>query len=95
MTVLYTCLVDVPISELRANLRALVRRAQDGDDVVVTERGVPVARLMPVEGANVIERLERDGVLSRAKHAKRPRARGRRRIRATAPVSDLITELRR
>jgi prevent-host-death family protein len=87
--------VDVPISELRANLRTWVMRAKGGDDVVVTERGVPVARLTPVEAASVIERLERDGVLSRATQANRPQARGRRRVRAAAPVSDLVSELRR
>ncbi len=87
--------MDVAISELRNNLRSWVDRARAGDDVVVTERGVPVARLVGVDAASLIERLERDGVLSRPEKAKRPRATGRSRVRATAPVSDLVSELRR
>nr|MBA2751865.1 type II toxin-antitoxin system prevent-host-death family antitoxin [Actinomycetota bacterium] len=52
--------MDVAISELRANLRGWVNRARAGDDVVVTERGVPVARLVAVDASGVIDRLERD-----------------------------------
>jgi len=87
--------MDVAVSELRSNLRVWVDRARAGDDVVITERGVPVARLVAVDAASVIERLERDGILSRPRRAKRPRATGRTRVPTTAPVSDLVTELRR
>jgi prevent-host-death family protein len=87
--------MDVAISELRSNLRAWVERARAGADVVVTERGVPVARLTAVEAATVIERLERDGVLSRPARTKRPLATGRRRVRASGPVAELVSELRR
>lgn len=87
--------MDVAISELRSNLRAWVEKARSGDDVVVTERGVPVARLVPVDAAGVIERLERDGVLSRPQRPKRPLATGRVRARASGPVAELISELRR
>ncbi|MGH9113530.1 MAG: type II toxin-antitoxin system Phd/YefM family antitoxin [Acidimicrobiales bacterium] len=86
--------MDVAISELRSNLREWVDRARAGDDVVVTERGVPVARLVAVEAASLVERLERDGVLSRPTTTKRPRATGRRRARAAGPVSELVSELR-
>jgi prevent-host-death family protein len=87
--------MDVAITELRANLREWVDRARAGGDVVVTERGVPVARLVAVDAEDVIERLERDGVLTRPEHARRPQATGRRRVRAAGPVADLVTELRR
>lgn len=92
---MYSTGVDVAITELRSNLKAWVERARAGDDVVVTERGVPVARLVAVDAASVIERLERDGVVSRPQRAKRPQASGRVRARATGPVADLVTELRR
>ena len=87
--------MDVAITELRSNLRTWVDRARAGDAVVVTERGVPVARLVAVDAATVIERLERDGVVSRPKRKKRLKATGRPRVHATGPVSDLISELRR
>jgi prevent-host-death family protein len=37
--------VKVGVRELRANLRAYLDRVQRGEDVVVTERGVPIAKL--------------------------------------------------
>ena len=87
--------MNVAISELRSNLRAWVDKARAGDDVVVTERGVPVARLVSVDATSLIERLERDGVVSRPTSAQRPRATGRRRAAAAGPVSELVSELRR
>jgi len=102
MSLLYECVLssctvqgmEVAISEFRSNLRAWVDHARAGEDVVITERGVPVARLVGADTARVIERLERDGVITRPLRT-RPRATGRRRVQATAPVSDLVTELRR
>ncbi|HET6774419.1 MAG TPA: type II toxin-antitoxin system prevent-host-death family antitoxin [Acidimicrobiales bacterium] len=87
--------MDVAISELRANLREWVDQARAGQDVVVTERGVPVARLVAVDAAGVLERLERDGVVSRPAAASRPVARHRRRVAAKGSVSDLVADLRR
>jgi prevent-host-death family protein len=87
--------MDVAISELRANLRAWVEHARAGREVVVTERGVPVARLVAVESTPVLEQLERDGVLTRPRQAQRPVARGRRRVKARGSVSELVSEMRR
>ena len=87
--------MDVAISELRSNLRAWVDHARSGDDVVITERGVPVARLVAVDASGVIKRLERDGLITRPRSDSRPRAVGRRRGPATGPVAGLVTELRR
>jgi prevent-host-death family protein len=86
--------VDVAISELRANLRAFVERARAGEDIVVTERGVPVARLSPVPSAEALERLTREGLVSRPLSS-RPDARSHRRVPSDSPVSDLVGELRR
>lgn len=87
--------VDVAISQLRANLRGWVERARTGDDVVVTERGVPIARLVAVDAAEVLGRLEREGVLTRPQQGERPRATGRRRVKAAGPVAELVTDARR
>jgi prevent-host-death family protein len=86
--------MDVAISDLRANLRAWVEQARAGREVVVTERGVPVARLVAVDSAPVLEQLERDGVLTRPQHARRPVASGRRRVKARGSVSELVSEMR-
>jgi len=87
--------VDVAISDLRSNLRVWVDRARAGDVVIVTERGLPVARLVAVDAASVIERLEKDGIVSRPKSASRPRSTSRTRVSANGSVSDLVAELRR
>jgi prevent-host-death family protein len=92
---MYACGVDVAISELRANLRSYLDHARKGEDIVVTERGVPIARLVAVDAATVLERLERDGIISRPKTGNRPRSTGRTRVKATAPVSELVAALRR
>lgn len=87
--------MDVAISELRAHLRSWVEEARAGGEVVLTDRGIPVARLVGVDSSTVIERLERDGLLTRSSAASRPKAAGRRRVRSTGSVSDLVTDLRR
>jgi prevent-host-death family protein len=40
--------MNVPISEAKARLTDLVRRAEAGDEVVLTRHGRPVVRLAPV-----------------------------------------------
>lgn len=87
--------MDVPVSELRANLRSYVERARSGERVVVTERGVPVARLVPVDAEGLIERLEREGTLTRAAPARRPLADRGSRVQAAGSVSELVAEQRR
>lgn len=87
--------MDVAVSELRANLKAYVERARAGERVVVTERGVPVARLVAADEESLLDQLERDGVLTRAKTLKRPMARSRRPVKAKGSVSDLVAEMRR
>jgi prevent-host-death family protein len=42
--------MNVPISKAKARLTDLVRRAEAGDEVVLTRHGRPVVRLAPVPG---------------------------------------------
>lgn len=37
----------VPVAELKASLSAYLRQVKAGEDVLVTERGRPIARLTP------------------------------------------------
>jgi prevent-host-death family protein len=87
--------VDVAITELRAELADWIHRARDGDEVVITDRGVPVARLVPVQSASLIERLTRDGVLGKPRRASRPSATMASRVTARGPVSEIVAEQRR
>ncbi len=92
---LYTGSMDVAISTLRAELSSWIDRAQAGEEIVVTDRGIPVARLLPVDTAPLLDQLIQRGVLSRPRRADRPAARGASRVRATGSVADLVSEQRR
>jgi len=41
--------MHIPVSAAKAQLTELVRRAESGDEVVLTRHGRPVARLVPVK----------------------------------------------
>jgi prevent-host-death family protein len=55
--------VDVGIRELRAGLSRYVARVKEGEEIVVTEHGKPVAKLVPLNGERKIDRLIREGVV--------------------------------
>lgn len=87
--------MDVAVSEFRANLRDWLERAREGHEVVVTERGVPVARLLGVETTPLLDRLTAEGVIGRPTSAEKPAASGRPRPRPRRPVAPLVGEQRR
>lgn len=87
--------MDVAVTELRASLSHWLARAQDGDEVVVTARGVPVARILGVGTASMIESLTERGVIARPVRGDRPAATGRDRPRPRRPVSELVGKQRR
>ena len=41
--------MEVSVSEAKAQLTELVRRAEDGDEVILTRHGQPAVRLVPVK----------------------------------------------
>lgn len=45
-TDLYSLNMDVSITDLRANLAECLRRVAEGEELVITDRGRPVARLV-------------------------------------------------
>lgn len=85
--------MDVAISDLRANLKDFIERAQGGESIVVTDRGVPVARLVAADHEALLDRLAREGLVTRAMQPK-SLASKRRRVKANAPVADLVGEMR-
>ncbi|MGL4745369.1 MAG: type II toxin-antitoxin system Phd/YefM family antitoxin [Dermatophilaceae bacterium] len=89
------CATDVGVSALRADISQWIQRARDGEEVVVTERGTPVARLVAVDSAPLLEQLTRDGVIAAPRRAARPKVRTARRVAARLSVSDLVGEQRR
>jgi prevent-host-death family protein len=63
-------MVQVQISELKAALSRYLDRVRLGEEVLVTDRGKPIARLIPLaadglEEPGHLDALERAGVLRR------------------------------
>ena len=80
--------VEVGIRELRADLSKWVARVRKGDEVVVTDRGTPVARLVPAK-ERTLDRLIREGVVEPPAARKRPVPKP---IEGTRGISDLVIE---
>lgn len=80
--------------ELKNQLSRYLHRVKEGQEVIVTERGRPVARLSSID--HPIDRLA-ELVASGAVRPPRTTTRHRpaRRITSTEPVSDLVADQRR
>jgi prevent-host-death family protein len=87
--------VDVAVTELRAHLSEWLERARGGTELVITDRGVPVARLLGLTTTATLERLTTDGVIARPAAAQRPRAAGRARPRLRRPLAEIVSDQRR
>jgi prevent-host-death family protein len=86
--------MDVAVSELRAHLSEYLDRVREGAEVVITDRGMPIARLLGVTATTILERLTADGVIARPA-APRPTASGRPRPRPRRPIADIVSDQRR
>jgi prevent-host-death family protein len=95
VTSVHSGFMDVSVTDLRAHLSTWLERAREGDDVVITDRGVPVARLTGLAATATLERLAADGVISRPVAARRPRASGQARPHPRRPLSETVSDQRR
>jgi antitoxin (DNA-binding transcriptional repressor) of toxin-antitoxin stability system len=77
------------------NRRSGLSGKDEGEEVVVTDRGVPVARLLGITASLTLERLAAEGVIARPARTQRTSATGRSRPRSRHPVSALVSEQRR
>lgn len=87
--------MDVAVSELRAQLSDWLARVRAGEEIVITERGVPVARVVGIGAVSLIERLTAEGKISRPMTPVRPKAASFTRPRPRRPVADIVGEQRR
>ncbi len=85
-------MIQVGVRELRNNLSRYLERVRGGEEVIVTDRGSAVARVLPVTTERVLDRLIAEGVVTPAPQAKR---RAGAPIKGTGSVSDLIADQRR
>jgi len=85
---------EVGIRDLKNGLSKYIDRVRAGEEVIVTDRGRPVARLSGVdESTDRLADLVAAGVVRAPK--RKVRRRPRRRIEAKGSVSDLVAEQRR
>ena len=85
-------MAEVGIRELRDHLSRYLDEVQQGNDVIVTDRGRAIARILPMSGETTLDRLIREGRVTAAKSRVR---RLPTPIKAKGTVSDLVAEQRR
>lgn len=85
--------MEVGIRELRAHLSRYLDQVREGEEIVVTDRGKPIARISPANGRSKLDELIAAGVVTL------PVNRGPRTvpkpIKIKGGISDLIDEQRR
>lgn len=86
--------MEVGIRELRADLSRWVKRVREGEEVVVTDRGKAVARLVPPGGERKIDRLIREGLVTPAPKPWHSRTMPKP-IEGAGPLSDIVLDDRR
>ena len=84
--------MEVGVRELRNHLSRYLDRVRDGDEVVVTDRGRAIARVVPVSGERILDRLIAQGIVT---PARRPKRRAAKPVKGEGTVSDLVGEQRR
>src|SRR6476646_845192 len=83
---------EVGVRELHDRLSEYLEKVERGDEVLVTRRGKPIARLSQVNAPRPFEDLERRGLV---RWPKKPREAGRALTGAEGVVSELVEDQRR
>lgn len=86
-------MAEAGIRDLRDHLSRYLERVRSGEELTVTHRGKPIARLVPVDGPHMLDRLIAEGLVTPA--ATRDRRRPTTRVTVTGEVSGLVAEQRR
>jgi prevent-host-death family protein len=83
--------MSIGIRELRDTLSRQLDRVREGHTITVTDHGRPIARIVPIEGESLFERLVTEGKITPARSTKRhvPAP-----VDTGVTVSDLIAEQR-
>jgi prevent-host-death family protein len=84
--------MEAGIRDLRNHLSQYLDRVRSGEEIVVTDRGEAVARLVPMDRPRVLDRLIAEGLVEPA--PTRNRSRPGRRGSSRGPVSELVGQQR-
>jgi prevent-host-death family protein len=85
--------MEVGIRDFRNELSRWLDVVKGGRDVVITDRGRPVARLIPATSSKPLDRLIAMGLV-RPPTARKTPASGGPKIPVKGSVSELVSELR-
>ena len=83
-------MAHVGIRDLRDHLSRELERVRSGEELTVTDRGRPIARLVPVDGPHTLDRLIAEGLVTPA--AVSDRRRPATRVAVSGEVSGLVAE---
>jgi prevent-host-death family protein len=86
---MYSDHMDVGVRELKAKLSEYLAAAAAGEEVIVTDRGRPVARLVPFGSTSSVERGVADGWIEAPR---RTRLDVTPRHRSNSSVLDILDE---
>ena len=84
--------MEVGVRALRDELSRHLDEVKGGHTVTVTERGRPIARIVPVTEQTTLERLRAEGRVTPARNRRQPLPPA---ITAGGSVSELVAEQRR
>lgn len=87
---------QVGVRELKDRLSHYLKRIQGGEEIIVTERGRSVARIVPVKSSSLKRALEpmlRAGAVRWS--GGKPRGASRRPVIRMRPLAGMVTEDRR
>lgn len=87
-------IIEVGVSEFRSDLKRWIDQVKSGEEIVLTERRTPIARITGINALPVIRQLERDGLIREPRNKSRTKASGRKRVPVKGSVSEIITQQR-
>ncbi len=86
-------MAEAGIRELRDHLSKYLERVREGEEVIITDRGTAVARVVPIEQPRPYDRLVAEGIIEPSRSSERTRP--SRRVTADGSVSELVADQRR
>ncbi|MGO2050222.1 MAG: type II toxin-antitoxin system Phd/YefM family antitoxin [Microbacterium sp.] len=88
--------MNVGVRELRDGLSRYLTDVRNGEEVIVTDHGKPVAKLVPINQESPLERLVAEGVVTRpADRIRRSRVPESIDAGPGVRLSELVIEMRR
>ena len=56
--------MEISVTDLRKDVNAALAAVKAGEEVIVTERGLPIARIGGIEGGDLLASLAEDGLVT-------------------------------